>query len=66
MLVEQDMKKTEFVKKAKISSTSLAKLGKGANITTETLAKIYEESNCNISDVCEIDPDDVPDEKISD
>ena len=35
MLVERDLKKTEFAKKAKISSASLAKLGKGANVTTE-------------------------------
>ncbi len=34
MLVERDMKKTEFAKKAGISSASLAKLGKGANVTT--------------------------------
>ena len=34
MLVERDLKKTEFAKKAKISSASLAKLGKGANVTT--------------------------------
>ena len=32
MLVERDLKKTEFAKKAGISSTSLAKLGKGANV----------------------------------
>lgn len=39
MLVERDMKKTEFAKKAKISSASLAKLGKGANATTDILVK---------------------------
>ena len=39
-LVELDMKKTEFAKKAGISSASVAKLGKGANITTDVLLKI--------------------------
>lgn len=34
-LVELDMKKTELAKKAGISSASVAKLGKGANITTD-------------------------------
>ena len=41
-LVELDMKKTEFAKKAGISSASVAKLGKGANITTDVLVKICE------------------------
>lgn len=62
-LVEQDMKKTEFAKKAKISSTSLAKLGKGANVMTDVLVKICEELNCDISDICEIVPDEASDGK---
>ena len=66
MLVERDMKKTEFAKKAKISSASLAKLGKGANVTTDVLVKICEELNCDISDICEIVPDDAPEENTED
>ena len=66
MLVERDMKKTEFAKKAKISSASLAKLGKGANVTTDVLVKICEELNCDISDICEMVPDDAPEEKTED
>ena len=62
-LVEQDMKKTEFAKKAKISSASLAKLGKGANVTTDVLVKICEELKCDISDICEIVPDEAAEEK---
>lgn len=57
-LVELDMKKTEFAKKAGISSASLAKLGKGANITTDVLLKICEYLNCDISDIVEVIPDD--------
>ena len=57
MLVERDLKKTEFAKKAKISSASLAKLGKGSNVTTDVLVRICEELNCDISDICEIVPD---------
>lgn len=66
MLVERDMKKTEFAKKAKISSASLAKLGKGANVTTDVLVKICGELNCDISDICEVVPDDAPEEKTED
>lgn len=57
-LVELDMKKTEFAKKAGISSASVAKLGKGANITTDVLLKICEYMNCDISDIVEVVPDD--------
>ena len=56
-LVEQDMKKTELAKKAGISSASIAKLGKGANITTDVLLKICEYLNCDISDIVEVFPD---------
>ncbi len=63
MLVERDMKKTEFAKKAKISSASLAKLGKGANVTTDVLVKICEELNCDIGDICEVVSGDAADEK---
>ena len=56
-LVELDMKKTELAKKAGISSASVAKLGKGANITTDDLLKICEYLNCDISDIVEVVPD---------
>lgn len=56
-LVELDMKKTELAKKAGISSVSVAKLGKGANITTDVLLKICEYLNCDISDIVEVVPD---------
>ena len=61
-LVELDMKKTELAKKAGISSASVAKLGKGANITTDVLLKICEYLNCDISDIVE----GVPDESAND
>ena len=63
MYVERDMKKTEFAKKAKISSASLANLSKGANVTTEVLVKIFEELNCDIGDISEVVPDDAVEEK---
>ena len=64
MLVERDMKKTEFAKKAGISSAYLAKLGKGANVTTDVLVRICEALNCDISDIVEIVPDEAVEAKI--
>ena len=57
MLIEKDLKKTEFAKMAGISSASLAKLGKGANVTTDILVRICGALKCDISDICEIAAD---------
>ena len=65
-LVQQDMKKTELAKKAGVSSASIAKLGKGANITTDVLLKICEYLNCDISDIVEVVPDNSADDNSGD
>ncbi len=62
-LVELDMKKTEFAKKVGISSASVAKLGKGANITTDILVKICEYLKCDIADIVEIVPEESSEEE---
>ena len=58
MLAEREMRKTEFAKKAGISSASLAKLGRGANVTTDVLVRVCRALNCDILDICEIVPED--------
>ena len=62
-LVELDMKKTEFAKKVGISSASVAKLGKGSNITTDVLVQICEYLKCDIADIAEIVPDESSEEE---
>lgn len=47
------MKKSDLRDKAGISSASIAKLGKGDNITTDVLIKICEEMNCHLKDIME-------------
>ena len=42
MLIDKNMKKSDLKEKAGISSASLAKLGKGDNITTGVLLRICE------------------------
>lgn len=65
-LVKLDMKKTEFAKKAGISSASVVKLGKGANITTDVLLKICEYLNCDISDIVDVVPDEFANDNAGD
>lgn len=63
MLAEQDMKKAEPAKNTKISSASQAKLGRRSNVTTDVLVKICKKQKCDITDICEIIPDNAIDDK---
>ena len=53
MLIDKGMKKSDLREKSGISSASLAKLGKGENITTDVLLRICEEMDCRIEDILE-------------
>lgn len=57
LLIDKDMKKTDLRKAAGISSSSLAKLGKDGNVTTDVLVRICEVLNCNLNDIAETVPD---------
>ena len=53
MLIDKNMKKSDLKEKAGISSASLAKLGKGDNITTDVLLRICEAMECHLDDIME-------------
>lgn len=53
LLIDKNMKKSDLKTKAGISSASIAKLGKGDNITTDVLIKICESLNCRLEDIME-------------
>lgn len=56
-LAELEMTKKELREKSGISTASLAKLGKGENLTTDVLLKICEALDCNINEIIETVPD---------
>ena len=56
-LAELEMSKKQLREVSGISTASLAKLGKGENLTTAVLLKIAEALNCNINEIMEIVPD---------
>ena len=58
MLIDKGMKKNDLKEQAGISSASIAKLGKGENITTDVLIKICESMNCHLEDIMETIQDD--------
>jgi len=43
-----------------VSSASIAKLGKGDNITTDVLLRICMALNCDITDIMELMPGEKP------
>lgn len=53
MLIDKEMNKNDLKDAAGISAASIAKLGKGANITTDVLLKICESLDCRIEDILE-------------
>lgn len=57
MLIDKGMKKTDLIEKCGISTASLAKLGKGKNITTAVLVKICNGLDCDVSDIMEMVPE---------
>ena len=54
LLIDKNMKKSDLRKNAGISSSSLAKLGKDENVTTEVLMKICNKLNCDVGDIMKI------------
>lgn len=59
LLKERGMRKQDLQAAANISSGSMAKLSKGANIQTNTLLRVCQVLNCDIADICEVVPTDM-------
>lgn len=53
MLIDKNMNKQDLKNATGISSASIAKLGKGENITTDILLKICEAPDCKLEDIME-------------
>lgn len=51
LLIDKNMKKKDLQEIAKLSSSSIAKLGKNQIVSIEVLLKICEALDCNIGDI---------------
>ena len=54
MLIDRKMTKTDLRKEAKISSSTLAKIGKQEMVSSDVLVKICNTLRCDISDIVEL------------
>ena len=54
ILIDKKMSKTDLRTKTKISTSTLAKLGKDEMVSTEVLSKICDVLNCSIGDIMDL------------
>ena len=55
LLIDKDIKNTDLRKAAGISSSSLVKLSKDENVTTDVLLRICKALDCELDDIVEIE-----------
>jgi len=57
LLLDKGMKKTDLIKTADISTTTLAKLSKNQSVSLDVIGRICRALSCDIGDVMEMLPD---------
>lgn len=53
LLIDKGLNKKELIKLSGVSSSSIAKMTKGQNVTTDVLCKICEVLVCDFKDIME-------------
>ena len=53
LLIDKNMQKKDLIEKLSLSSTTVAKMGKGEKVSMDVLEKICKYFNCNIGDICD-------------
>lgn len=51
ILIDYGMQKKDLIEKLSISSTTVAKMGKGEKVSLEVLERICQYFNCDIGDI---------------
>ena len=54
-LIDREMKRTDLIVKAGISSSTLANMGKNQSVSLETIERICDALDCEIGDVVTIE-----------
>ena len=65
-MIDKNMNKQRLREQAEISSASIAKLGRGDNVTTEVLLKICKTLNCQPGDIMEMVADENKSNEVND
>ncbi|MCQ9371709.1 helix-turn-helix transcriptional regulator [Corynebacterium sp. 35RC1] len=56
LLIDRDMTKEDLRLATGLSASAIAKMGKDGNVTTEVVARICTELNCNLEQIAAIAP----------
>ncbi len=57
LLIDKSITKTEMRKRAGISTSVLAKMGKNETVSMDTLARIAAAMDCGLDDIVEVNTD---------
>lgn len=57
LLIDKEMKKTEFSKAVGISANTMAKLSRNENVSLDIIVKICRYLNCGVDDIMDILPE---------
>ena len=57
LLIDKDMLKKDLRTKTGVSTTTMSRLSKDENVSTEILSKICAALNCDVGDIMEFVPD---------
>ena len=58
LLIDRKMKKKDLIEQTGISRTTIAKMGRDENVSTEALSKICGALQVDVGDIMEMIPDD--------
>ena len=58
LLIDRKMKKKDLIAQSGISRTTIAKMGRDENVSTEVLSKICGALQVDVGDIMEMIPDD--------
>ena len=56
LLIDKKMIKKDLMNEASLTTTTIAKLGKGKPVSMETLARICDILDCNVGDIVDYTP----------
>lgn len=57
LLIDKEMKKTEFAKEVKISANTLAKLSRHETVSMDVIIRICRTLQCSVDDIMDVLPE---------
>lgn len=58
LLIDKNLKKSDLVEEVGLSSSTVAKMGKGETVSMDVIIRICTYFKCNVGDIMELIPED--------